>query len=1022
MATGGLGISGNVVLFVFIAILISIGIYEIKKIVKLPVAPMLLVSGFLLRVIGPYVWQLKQTVELFDSIDHQTVLLIFIPALVFETSFSTDWYTFKREIWQIIPLATSAVILSTLLTGFMLTHILEYNLSFSESMIIGTMLSSTDHVSIVAQLKEIHADSRFELLMQGETLLSEGTVMVLLYVFIAETAGSGSGNWYSSVGYFCRLFGGGVLLGAAFAVAVIFCLRKVVNDEVQETNLTFVTAYLLFFTAEGTMIHVSGTIATVTYGLIMSAWGKTVISPSVEEKIHSFWMLIGHNIEAIVFMLGGMLIGHQIIEDDSLGADDVGKLFECFIFIHLIRAIVIAVHFPILRKLGYGLTLKEAFVLVLAGLKGASSIMLTLLVYYNHDLSKEVRDLSLFMTVWVSALSVFLDSLALKYTVKWLGMEKLSAVQENMMIQVTNQLIEKTTRKLNKMRKRDDMKLADWDSVIKKAGDRNIITKIFKSSIAGSKIIKNNKEATIPVLLELYKEAVVVESDEVIKETRRRFLTALKGLYWHLFEEGQCLGSSALHLIESANRSLDKDSHHMSDFKFLKQEVYSEFQIKLYEKLSKLPLIGKYFRNALYDCMMVVYDTGSAFVFAHEEAEELVDKMGIDDVDKDIFEKVMEEGHHQVHECEEFIKTHITDSYPEVMRYVQTYKAFMSLLNAQRKTVDKIYKEGIIGEIEYEHLTKAIDSDLKKVVMRDSASLPSFRELLSNRFPDASESQIEEILLYAVEKTYAPGQILTSEGNISKGAILIVKGRLKEYNDNYNEAHILGSMVQMENLLPGYTTCSTNLEALTEVFVAIIKPEFLYNIPSFELQLWNECAAKILILNKPSLGLNFKDVDKEIILNLVKKCEMQKYSSGALMNADNGGFLMHGCVAQYTGLCYVPPGKLQSVVLTNDIVFLHFPERLGNKLKVATESLVKVITSFFRSSGSRFSIRANFAVTSTLQLFAERAGQCQDSSTDLTKIETDHASTFGSLIQNRKRGREFNKIYDDISDEVDMSH
>jgi NhaP-type Na+/H+ or K+/H+ antiporter len=1021
MASGSLGISGYVVLFVFIAIALSIGVYELKKIVKLPVAPMLLIVGILLRIIGPYLGQLKETVELFDLIDHQTVILIFLPALVFETSFSTDWYTFKREIWQIIPLATTSVILSTFLTGFMLTGILGYELTLAESMIIGSMLSSTDHVSIVAQLKEIHADSRFELLMQGETLLSEGTVMVLLYVFIAEAEDPGANNWAGSIVYFIRLFGGGIALGALFALAVIICLKEVVNDEVQETNLTLVTAYLLFFTSEGTMIHVSGTIATVTYGLIMSAWGKTVISPSVEEKIHSFWMLIGHNIEAIVFILGGMLIGHQMMTDSDIGATDVGRLFECFIFLHLIRAVVIAIHFPLLRKLGYGLSLKEAFVLVLAGLKGASSIMLTLLVYYNRNLDEEVRDLSLFLTVSISALSVFLDSLALKYTVKWLGMEKLTSVQENMMIQVTNQLVEKTTHKLTKMRKRDDMKLADWDSVIKKAGDHYLITKIFRYTALGRKIIKSNPDAPIPVLLDLYKEAVVLEPNEIVKETRRRFLAALKRLYWHLFEQGQCLGSSALSLIESANRSLDKDSKKISDFKYLKEEIYSEFQIKALDKLSKVPVIGRLFRNMLYDKMMVAYDASSNFIFAHEEAEELVDQMGIDDVDKDIFEQVMEEGHHQVHKCEEFIKTHITDSYPEVMRYVQTYKAFMSLLNAQRKTIDKIYKEGVIGEIEYENLTKAIDTDIKQICMRDSASLPSLRELLCNRFPEATETQIEEILCHTEEKSYSPGQMITSEGNPAKGSIMIIKGRVKEYNDQYSEAHVLGAMVQIENLLPNFTTCSTNVEALTEVIAAFIRPEFLVHIPNFELQLWIESAPKILVLNKQSLGLHFQDVDTETIYNLVKKCEISKHIPGSLFSAEHGGVLMYGSVGQYTGLCYISPGKVQAVSLNDSIIFMHFPERLGQKVKTANESLQKIIISFFRSGGSRFSIRAtNFAVSSSLQLLAERGSQCQESSTDFTKIETEHQSTFGSLLLHRNKVREANKIYDDL-DELNLS-
>ena len=335
--------SGYIVLFVFFAVSLSIVVYKIRKVIKLSVSPMLMVAGILLRVIGPQM-------EIIDEIDYYTVILIFLPALIFETSFGTDWCSFKREIWQILLLATTAVVLSTVITAFMFKNILLYDLTWSECMLFGTMLSATDHVAVVAQLKEIHASNRFELLIQGETILNQGTVMVLLVIFLDAATGDSSDASYSAI-LFIRLTTGGLALGIGFAIAMIICLKIVVNDPIQETFLKLVTTYLLFWIAQETKLHASGAIATVTFGLIMSALGKPVMSPTVEDKLHNFWVLAGHNIEAMVFMIGGLLLGSLLVHENHLNAIDIGLLFIVFLLMHVIRALVIAVHYPILKSL-----------------------------------------------------------------------------------------------------------------------------------------------------------------------------------------------------------------------------------------------------------------------------------------------------------------------------------------------------------------------------------------------------------------------------------------------------------------------------------------------------------------------------------------------------------------------------------------------------------------------------------------------------------------------------------------------
>ena len=63
---------------------------------------------------------------------------------------------------------------------------------------------------------------------------------------------------------------------------------------------------------------------------------------------------------------------------------DVLKTLCLFILIQVIRGIVILVHFPVLRMVGYKIRWKEALVLTLGASKGAINIILSLIII-SHD-------------------------------------------------------------------------------------------------------------------------------------------------------------------------------------------------------------------------------------------------------------------------------------------------------------------------------------------------------------------------------------------------------------------------------------------------------------------------------------------------------------------------------------------------------------------------------------------------------------------------------------------------------------
>lgn len=80
----------DVILFTFMAILLTIGSYELKKYLKLPVSPLLLLMGVVFRDIGEDISGLHGAVTRIDTLSPELVMLGILPALIFEAAFTTD--------------------------------------------------------------------------------------------------------------------------------------------------------------------------------------------------------------------------------------------------------------------------------------------------------------------------------------------------------------------------------------------------------------------------------------------------------------------------------------------------------------------------------------------------------------------------------------------------------------------------------------------------------------------------------------------------------------------------------------------------------------------------------------------------------------------------------------------------------------------------------------------------------------------------------------------------------------------
>ena len=115
----------------------------------------------------------------------------------FESAFFMDIHVFVRSFTGIIALAVLGVCIATLVTGFFLMYVAsEFTGScvnyaplanFDTAMMMGAMLSATDPVAVVQLLKSLGASPQLGTLIEGESLLNDGTAYAMFLIFQARS-------------------------------------------------------------------------------------------------------------------------------------------------------------------------------------------------------------------------------------------------------------------------------------------------------------------------------------------------------------------------------------------------------------------------------------------------------------------------------------------------------------------------------------------------------------------------------------------------------------------------------------------------------------------------------------------------------------------------------------------------------------------------------------------------------------------------------------------------------------------
>ena len=613
---------------------------------------------------------LRVSIESVGSISPDLILYIFLPILIFDAAYELDIHIFRKSLLNASILAVPGVIVALLLTAAMIMGMAGFMpgmemWNWQYALMFGALISATDPVAVVALLKELGTSKRFSTLVDTESLLNDGTGIVMFMLFFTAATAGGSTTWGTIPMEFCKVVAGGILLGYAGARLTFWFIHQIKGDLLVQISAVILATYVTFFIAEG-LLHLSGVIALVAFGLTLTYVGKPRLKPEANRFMENFWELAGYIANTLIFILVGVVIAMRV--DISWTG-----LLACvciYIGINVIRLFVIFLFYPLMKRCGYGLTIRECILLGWGGLRGALGLTLALVVSICPGIPDEIRKQVLFYTAAIVTLTLLLNATTVRRLLNRLGMSCAQSAKRVIDYKLHEKERKSTLLYFEKLHRREMLAGADRE---------------YLSSFLPLKRLDMTEPA----------------NPDILSAIRIRLLNKEKQLASQLCASGTISIYTLRNLTVSTDILFDHDGQMPLDER---KSIAHRFNGPLYIRLFRsTPSVRKWIDQRLHSWVISAFDLGRGFLIVQKEEYRTLDELTasntFSDAERERIQAIFHEIQENISRMEHLTET-LREDFPVSFRHALTDKALRMLLCERRRTWTHFADMGLITEKE----------------------------------------------------------------------------------------------------------------------------------------------------------------------------------------------------------------------------------------------------------------------------------------------------------------------------------
>ena len=350
----------------------------------------------------------------------ETVLLLFLPVMLFWESLTTSLRAIKRDLRGIVIMSTLLVVAS----AFGVAGIAyALGMPWEAALVLGAAVAPPDATAAAALGRTL--PRRQFMVLKAESLTNDGTALVIYAVAV----GLATGGHYTTLdvtGLVLLSYLGGLATGAAVAGLAFLVMRQL--HEALTINIALLlvpfTAYLV---AE--LVGASGVLAVVVAGLIVSYTSARISTAASRRLTESAWPLGSYLLNGALFVLIGLEV--QTVAHELDAADLVrlsGLAVAVWIALIVIRFVFPQLAVLVIRLLdrrpsqrARRMSYRSRVVGAVAGFRGAISLAIALSVPVTLDDGSgfPAREDIIFVTAGVILLTLLVQGPLLPAVVRW---------------------------------------------------------------------------------------------------------------------------------------------------------------------------------------------------------------------------------------------------------------------------------------------------------------------------------------------------------------------------------------------------------------------------------------------------------------------------------------------------------------------------------------------------------------------------------------------------------------------------